>query len=259
MYYELYIDIFFLVNFMMDHMILMLAGRMLTCSVTHGRVCLGAAAGAFLTCVIIMIPAAYASVRFILFHSIVPAAMIKIGLKIRWDRSFLKAYILLYISTCIIGGVFGLFQPYLRVGSIFFALALLSFWISKGIWNVIRYMARRKECRCEVVLYKGSCILRVPAIIDTGNTLRDPVSGDPVSVLDHKTGRELMNREQSEPIRYIPYHSIGREQGVMPVFRPDQMIVCGEDEKVITRPLVAVCEENMTADDYKMILHPELL
>ena len=51
MYYELYIDVFFLVNFMMDAILLEILRKILGCPVSHGRVFLGAGAGAFGTCV----------------------------------------------------------------------------------------------------------------------------------------------------------------------------------------------------------------
>ena len=40
-YYELYIDVFFLVNFMMDAILLEILRKILGCPVSHGRVLLG--------------------------------------------------------------------------------------------------------------------------------------------------------------------------------------------------------------------------
>lgn len=52
MYYELYVDIFFMVNFMMDTILLLIVKKMILCSVSYGRILLGAATGAMLTCVV---------------------------------------------------------------------------------------------------------------------------------------------------------------------------------------------------------------
>lgn len=41
MYYELYIDVLFLVNFMMDYILLLLVRRMLKCTATHGNIWYG--------------------------------------------------------------------------------------------------------------------------------------------------------------------------------------------------------------------------
>ena len=56
MYYELYIDVLFLVNFMMDYILLLLVRKMLKCTATHGNVFMGAMTGSFLTCLIIVLP-----------------------------------------------------------------------------------------------------------------------------------------------------------------------------------------------------------
>ena len=50
MYYELYIDVLFLVNFMMDYILLLITRRLIKADASYGRVCLGALAGSILTC-----------------------------------------------------------------------------------------------------------------------------------------------------------------------------------------------------------------
>ena len=55
MYYELYVDVFFMVNFTMDAILLSLLKKALVCPVGYGRVVAGAAVGALLTCITIFI------------------------------------------------------------------------------------------------------------------------------------------------------------------------------------------------------------
>lgn len=258
MYYELYIDVFFLMNFMMDYVLLAMTGKMMGCSVRKGRICLGAAVGAALTCVVMVLPVHVTFVKFILFHGVVNIVMIKTGLKIRWDRSFFRAYILLYISGILVGGVMNCFRQYLRTVSLFFAFALLSYLAASGMWEIIRHLAERKNYRCEIILWKGKRKCKILALIDTGNTLRDPLTGEPVSILARETAKKILDGEETGNIRYIPYHSIGKEEGVMPVFRLDRMIV-DKGKRTISEPLVAVSEEYMTEDEYEMILNPDLL
>ena len=45
----------------------------------------------------------------------------------------------------------------------------------------------------------------------------------------------------------------------MPLIRLDGMYVCQERRFWIAEPLVAVSEEDLTADDYQMILNPDIL
>lgn len=260
MHYELYIDVFFLVNFMMDYILLQITRRILKCSATHGRICLGAAAGALLTCAVVIIPIPYTFIKFILFHGFVNIVMLKAGLKINWDRTFVKAYVVLYISGILVGGVFEYLRQYLRVGSLFFAIAAVSYCAALGIWNFLSYLSRIKEYRCEVILYKGDKSLKVEAMIDTGNRLRDTVTGKPVSVVDEDVLKALTDSDIPEGIRYIPYHSVGKEAGVMPVITLDKMCVCQKGEKWIERPLIGASEWQAASDGaYRMILNSDIL
>ena len=130
MQYELYIDVFFLVNFMMDYILLMLLRKMLACTATHARVIAGAAAGAALTCVIIAAPIPWAFVKLILFHGVVNAVMLKVGICVEWGRPFVKAFLFLYVGSFLLGGIIGFLHQYIRIGSLFFALALLGYCLA---------------------------------------------------------------------------------------------------------------------------------
>lgn len=259
MYYELYIDVLFLVNFMMDYILLQVTGRILKCTATHGRICLGAAAGALLTCIIIAVPIPYAFIKFILFHCFVNIVMLKTGLKLRLDRTFLKACIVLYISGFLVGGVFSYLHQYVRTGSLFFALAVASYYIVLGIWNLLAYLAKVKHAKCEAVLYKDARSCRVEALVDTGNCLKDAITGKPVSIVDQSVVEELCGAALPEGFRYIPYHSVGKEEGVMPLVTLDRMCVCQGGERWIEKPLVAVCDGRAASDgSYKLILSPDI-
>ena len=71
MYYELYIDLFFVENFMMDSLLLLFAARISKRQVKRKRIFLGAAAGSLLTCLVIALPIPSAALKMILFHGFV--------------------------------------------------------------------------------------------------------------------------------------------------------------------------------------------
>ena len=54
MHYELYIDLFFLINFLMDYFLLLMVGKMLKCRIRRLRIIAGAMVGAFLTCIFVV-------------------------------------------------------------------------------------------------------------------------------------------------------------------------------------------------------------
>lgn len=259
MYYELYVDVLFLVNFMMDYLLLCLVKKMLKCTATHGRILLGAAVGAFLTCVIIILPIPYAILKVILFHTMVNTFMIRAGLKIKDAKSFVKAYFLLYIGAFLLGGFLEMLRPYVRIGSLFFAVAVVGYFVVSKLWDFAASIQRIRQYRCEVDLYLGEKTYRVQGIIDTGNGLTDPLSKCPVSILDRRIAKQFLGTEKLSHIRYIPYHSIGKKEGVLPALRIDQMCIHGERECWVYEPMIAVSEEAISVEgEYDMILNPNL-
>ena len=259
MYYELYVDVLFLVNFMMDYFVLLLVRKFLSCSATHGRVCLGAIVGSFLTCTVVILPIPYPWVKVILFHTLVNTCMVRVGLKIKTIRAFVKSFIMLYIGSFLLGGIMEVFQPYVKSVSVILAIGLGAYYIVLGIWKFISYVQRWNQYRCNVELYLGNQMYEIKGIIDTGNSLRDPVSDRPVSVLDKKTARRIWGIEAMEQVHYIPYRSVGKEAGVLPVLEVERMCIRGEKNYSVERPLIGISEEEISAGgDYEMILNPNL-
>ena len=95
------------------------------------------------------------------------------------------------------------------------------------------------------------------ALIDTGNRLRDPVSGEPVNILDPEIA-ECLLKEEIPQMREIAYHSIGKENGVMKAFRIERMIFPEKENMVIKNGLVAISEEKILCEDCRMILNPDI-
>ena len=82
MYYELYVDVFFMVNFTMDAILLILLKKLLACPAGYGRVFAGAATGAAMTCIAIVIFRKTPVLRFVVFHGVINVVMMKAGLGI---------------------------------------------------------------------------------------------------------------------------------------------------------------------------------
>lgn len=100
---------------------------------------------------------------------------------------------------------------------------------------------------------------QVRGLIDTGNGLRDPISNQPVSVLETKIAKKILEEKAEKNFRYVPYRTIGKSEGVLPVFRVDRMCVHRDTDYWIETPLIAISEEEISAEgEYEMILNPNL-
>jgi len=257
-YYELYIDIFVLVNFMMNYVVLTFSKKILKCPVTQGSISLGALVGALLTAFIVSVPLRYSFVKFILFHGLINIVMIATGLRIRNKRLLLKAYIVVYISSFLIGGIFTSIRQYFRESGVLFGVAFFSYLLSLGIWNYISQLKRFEKEECEVLLCNGANKVKVKALIDTGNRLKDNLTGKPINIISKETATELLGGNTVKDIRYIPYRTIGKKEGIMPVFSLECICLYLEEEVWINKPLIAVSEEGFCEGECKMILNPDV-
>ena len=90
--------------------------------------------------------------------------------------------------------------------------------------------------------------------------MKDPVSKDPVSVMDKAVVKRLTEGKLPEQLRYIPYHSIGKKEGIMPAFRLDRIRIIRDGNKInVEHPLVAISEEKLGSENYQMIINPDIL
>ena len=123
-------------------------------------------------------------------------------------------YVALFLSVEGLAGGAGRYRGWLG------ALAVAVFLLLAG---------RSRRDRVPVVLRLGDRQVKVTALRDTGNTLRDPVSGTPVLILDGgtacrltgleraqlKTPVEVMRRPPFPGLRLIPYRAVGVADGLL--------------------------------------------
>ena len=83
-------------------------------------------------------------------------------------------------------------------------------------WILVRGRKRKRNNPAIVRLcYRGAeGPLRIHALVDSGNTLTEPISGAPVSVLDARIFYRLWP-EGLSGFRVIPYHSVGKKSGIL--------------------------------------------
>lgn len=260
MQYELYIDVFFLVNFLMDYLVLLIIRRALSCSATHGNVALGALTGAVCTCAVIMIPMP-SFIKIICLHTLINTLMVIIGLKAIKNRIFWKSMILLYLTSFLLGGAMNWIAQYtggyFRIGCLFFGVLIGCWFLVTGGLRFLESLWKLKEFQCEATLYIGEHSLRLKAVIDSGNGLYDTLTGKPVNIIDKKAMEKLTETEKIQKVRYIPFRTVEKGEGVLPVITIDRMCIHGKKEKEVISPLIGISGQHGFLDGtYELILHP---
>ena len=142
------------------------------------------------------------------------------------------------------GGVFYLTAP--RPGLLFGGV-LVSLLLLAGVWHFSERQRRSKNLRFRVTIKCGEKSAEAAGLLDTGNHLRDPLSGRPLCVASYKAVEVLLPavlrqayRRAADPVsalaelsgpeavRYgvTPFRSL-ENAGVLVTFRPDLVVLEG--------------------------------
>lgn len=265
MYYEIFIDVFFLINMVLDYFLLRIVNRFLKCSATRFRSFLGSILGALGVCLIIIWPGKNIILNTILVHVVINTIMVKFGCKIKNWRTLVQGILLLYAASFLCGGALMLLRQYtgpVGLKAFLFLSAISYLMITAGI-QVYTYLKRRVSHIYDVVLYADGKYKEVKGLYDTGNRLKDPFSRKPVSIVDGSVARELFPSDAIEEFRphYIPFKSVGCDHGVILTVTLSSMCLKGEGaELVIDHPVIALAQDSSSfSGDYQMILNPDLI
>lgn len=262
MYYVLYIDVLFLENLLLDYLLLTITARLMKLSAGRLRRILSAALGSLLLCLVYVYLPECPRLTFLLLHTGAAAAMVWLSLKPGSMRILGKALLLLYLCSFLLGGIFGWLQSYLRLPVYpFLGLSLASYWLlSLGMSWLMRFRQKEQHIYSVTLGFRGHT-LKVRGLVDTGNGLRDPVFGKPVSILTVELKDALCGTE--EVLYYpVPYRSIGKSGGLLPAFYADFLQIETGDGSIrsIERPLLGITKEPLSSKkEYDILLHPALL
>ena len=209
MAYEWYADIFCLTSLLMDFCAVYTAGIILNRAVSWKRCMIACVFGVGVSVSLLFMIPRYA-IYSLLVHGMVHPLMTFMVFGGRDRAGYLRALLTVYIVLFVMGGV----QNWLTVlngrktGQIIvygFVAALLFTGYQ------VRRRVMKNVCRVEVWLSGKSRILW--AYCDSGNLLRDPDSGAPVSVLE----QELFEQLPQDTVRKkeISYRTIRQEGSMM--------------------------------------------
>lgn len=266
MHYELYIDSVFFLNFIMNLYLLLLVDRSTLRIAGTGRLAAGAALGA-LCAVLGFLWDGSGILKLVLGAAVGTIGMLCVTFPVRGLRMFLKLLERLALYSFGMGGaLLALIRllPELK-GLLCSVPGVL------GMGGLFLLLARRfqkdlyeGDCLCRAVLSRQGKKVRTAALIDSGNSLFEPISGKPVCVVEREVFDELWG-EAEEGFRVIPYHSIGRKRGILKGYLlPELLLWTGGMEYRFDHVYVAVSDEKISAADsadaesVNMIINPRL-
>ena len=184
-------------------------------------------------------------------------------------KGYIKVLIVVGGASIILGGSLSLLQKWnwMRDASIIKITALTL--ILSGISRIVikKAFITRQQLIYPVTLIDEDMEVHMFALLDTGNGLIEPISKKPVCLVGKNVFEENLAKEggrkefQPQKFRVIPYHSVGKENGILSGYEMDRLIIDTDERKVIIeKPMIGISQVPVSGSGfYQMILQPELL
>lgn len=242
---------------------------MVACTVTQKKLLLGSLAGALMSCLCLFLPVI---LWWRLFLGSVLAFLLSLRIMMKGKpvKQMYSRYLgISFLMAVLLGGSIGLLQK--KMGEDSFSILQmmgLPLLFSFGIKMLLRrYLPQKTQLLYNITLFCEGSEYSMKGLLDTGNSLVEPISRKPVSIMgkemfeqDHK--KEGMRKEfQPQRFRVIPYHSVGKESGILCGYEMDRLIIDTDERKVIIeKPMIGISDVPVgSRETYQIILQPELL
>ena len=279
-----YLDIVLLENVLMNYIIIFATGIALKGDCMKWRILFGSIIGAVYTVVMYLdIIPIYSSFIMKIVLSIV---IVYVSFKPRSAKKLIKDLVIFYLVSFVFGGcVFALMyflKPQMAqirngvyVGAYPIKVALVgglvAFIVVQVSFQLVKTKLSKKDMIYEVQIFINEKSVVEKALLDTGNLLRDPITGFPVIIVEHKSlncvlpekvlnniGKILggdieelgKDEEFSKTIsrfRMIPFSSLGKQNGLLLGIKADCVNVIS-DEKIdkVNNAIIGIYDKSFT-------------
>lgn len=252
-----YLDLVVILNFLVDFLLLLGSNRLAGFPAGPGRAAAAAALGGVYGGVCLLPGFRFLGNTLWRLVSLGLMGTIAFGL----DRSTLRRCVLFVLLSMALGGIAlgigsGSFLSLLGAAAGVTGLCLLGF---QGRAGQRRYIPVELEHQDRQV--------RLLALHDTGNTLRDPLTGAPVLVAGGRIAKELTGLTEEdlkdpvtcvavhEGLQLIPYRAVGRNHGLLPAIRVQRARIGKREQSM----LVAFAPEGLEqAGEFEALIGGEV-
>ena len=260
----LYIDLFFLWNFWMNALVLLLV-RQITKTYRTIQCFISAVLGAVGACFGLVLYACFEKASLLILTESIVILFMNI---LSFGRKNLLWHLLLFLMAgAITAGIFlylvsflGVDVDALSIGIVSAVAAVFCFLLEKK--SRIRW--KEEHMKAKTVLEFGDRKLFATALIDTGNKLYDPIFHKPVILVDEKMLGEMIvlcKENHPEKLHFIPFHSVGQENGLLEGVTFDCVKIKWQEKQLTYYDVIAAAtkESLYKGKEYQVIFHCGLL
>lgn len=300
---EIYLDIVILENIVINYLILLVTAKFSKNRSSNSRLLLGAVLGAAYLATMLLLPEMKIYTT-LLSKCLLSFAMIAVTFHLKKLSEFLKTLLIFYASTFIFAGAgfalmffnrdWGILRNGVMVTPLSFfntswaelLLALaVTLIILRVIWDMIQNRFLREKLLVLLRITFDKKAIELFALVDTGNSLHDPLTNMPVVVVEFSAIRDLLPEDirgifEKDPdmdlnavtaticcsdwfsrFRLIPFTSLGKENGMLIGFRPDFIEIGSENEKKgVHDVIVGIYNKALSRNEkYRALVNPELM
>ncbi|MDO4554326.1 MAG: sigma-E processing peptidase SpoIIGA [Lachnospiraceae bacterium] len=285
MEYNIYVDVYFFVNFIMNFILLTGCGRMYHIKALSKNCILAAAAGAFTACMVLLLQVEGKGIQLI---TAIGMGRIAYG-KERAGVYLKRGLILFFTAFCLNGALNWLYETFGEVflhygikGREAFFYLLFGGIISILLGSLFRKEEQEQSLIVPVLLTFKEKQKKLLGLYDTGNELTEPLFGRPVHIAQYEALKDLLPKEYQEAAEeyfqtntleltkvtklqmyeftFLSYHSIGNEKGQLLGIRMDSAIFFTKaGEKTEDKVVIGLTTEKLSQGGrYQMIINRRL-
>ncbi len=287
---DIYADVIFEINFFMDLIIFYISSKLLGVKVFIGRLLFGAFVSAMLYCLFIFTPLQkYMCTAMAIAMLFISVLIVYKPVKI--SEMLFDAFCVTAVSFVVGGTALGIFY-YINIGNsislsvngyfplgILFTACSITFVVVNIVKKIMQNNAVKKQLFCNVDILCGNKKVCIRALVDTGNSLTEPISGKPVIITELCAVRNIIPKKlfrlandknkKTEEIFYlskddeyinrlslVPFKSVGNNNGLLLCFAADKAEI---DDITVYSPLIALCNLSFsTTGKYNAIINPKI-
>lgn len=245
----IYLDLLFLLNFIYDLLLLLTVSVTLKRNTKFKRILLGSFFGAISTFIILIPLNKYLLLILKILTSVI---MLIITYSFKNIKYFFNNLLYLYMTSVILAG----FLYFLKL-----EFNNLSYLISLSIAPLILYLYIREQKKLKeivnyykkvIVTFKNNKTLSLNGFIDSGNKLKDPITGKYIILVNKKTLKGIYNIRSP---MYVPIKTINKSS-LLPCVSIKNIII---DNKTYNNYLLGISDTFNGFDNINCLLNYHLL
>lgn len=275
MAYELYIDIFFVVNSMLNVLVVRIARRVLRFRSSTIRQLLAAMAGSVVLCLFVCIPVRKILIAQIIGYVVAFLSMTLIAFPGN-ERNLFKSVTVLYGTGIMVNGMYHWLSVEVNHAGSLLAASVAVDLIVNGCYDFYRSCCRRRDDICDVTIFYHSHAMTMKGLRDTGNRLRSPYHQKGVSVVNYVCVRPFLEKDLQQCVEnmqwtqenamkegtifFIPYETVSSKHMLMPVIMAERLVIETEGETLeYGDVLLGLSKEPVSTNDrFRIILTADM-